>query len=69
MIILIGIVIVLLVIYGFSKTNIFSGSVALLATIFIGGGVGIALLGTGIGLPIFAVLIILFFVVRGLISK
>lgn len=69
MLILIGIVIVLLIIYGFSGKNLFSGSVALFGAVFIGGGVGLALMGTGVALPLFGVLIVLFFLVKGIISR
>lgn len=61
-------IVVLLVIFGFSKKNVASGAGGLLSAILVG-GMGIALLGTAIAFPPFALAIVVFFVLKGLMSK
>lgn len=68
MLIAVIVVAVLLLIFGLSKTNIFAAMGGLVSAILIG-GVGIALLGTAIAFPPFAIVLVIFFIIRGLTSK
>lgn len=61
-------IIVLLFIFGGSGKNIVSGIISLAVAIFVG-AVGLAFLGKGVGIPIFVVAIIVFFVIKGATSK
>jgi hypothetical protein len=61
-------IIVLLFIFGASGKNIISGIISLVVAIFVG-AVGLALLGTGIGIPVFVVAVILFLVIKGASSE
>lgn len=61
-------VIVLLFIFGGSGRNIISGIISLVVAIFVG-AVGLAILGTGVGIPIFVVVVIIFLVIKGASSK
>lgn len=58
-------VLVLIVIFGVTRTNIFSGIAGLISALLIG-GVGIALLGTAIAFPPVMIAIVIFFVLRGM---
>lgn len=61
-------IVILVLIFGVSKKNVIAGGGSLLGAFLIG-GIGIAALGTAIAFPPFAVVIVLFFIFKGLFSK
>lgn len=61
-------IIIMLCIFGSSGKNLITGLIAIVCAFFIG-AVGLALLGTGIGIPVFGVAIVIFLVLKGATSK
>ncbi|WP_323951488.1 hypothetical protein [Aeromonas caviae] len=59
---------IMIFIFGNSGKNLITGLIAIIGAFLIG-AVGLALLGTGIGIPVFGVAIIIFLILKGASSK
>lgn len=62
------VIIVLIIAFGFSKKNAVAGAGGFLGAVFLG-AMGIAVLGTAIAFPPFAISIVIFFIIKGILSK